>query len=483
MSTNQPQFCAQRERDVDIMEVDSTSGSSQVSTPSTVGARLPFTTNSAIVIASQLARYGFTLATWGVIARLLGPKVLGEVQVAYLVPGWVLLLTNLGLPIANIYFLSKRAYPLSRILGNVLLRWVIESCAVVPVLLLARGLVLKYVPLSTHVYFVVVGWIPLQILHSYLTSVLTAQMRFYQQFWINVVQGIVVMIAVLVAVVGFAMGTAGAVAGLVTATCAVVVLEVWFLRDGFAMQGMQPPFKLIRECLGFGIRGYFANLAQFVTYRFDSFIVSYLLGMSALGIYAAAYTVAEMFSYLPSCLATVVFPATAASSIAEANWRTARVSRIAFAFVVLASIVGAAVAPWLYPALLGSQFTYSFVLFWALLPGSVMLAGTKIITADLLGRGFPQYASRGSLSGMVAIVVLDVWLIPKYGLLAAALSSSLVYGCQAVYWVRCLGRVTGLKTRELLVVRGDDLSVIASLLLLRTRPIFVRVRSLLATTR
>jgi O-antigen/teichoic acid export membrane protein len=465
------------------MEIDSTSGSSQVSTPSPVGARLPFATNSAIVIASQLARYGFTLATWGVIARLLGPKVLGEVQVAYLVPGWVLLLTNFGLPLANIYFLSKRAYPLSRILGNVLLRWVIESCAVVPVLLLARGLVLKYVPLSTDVYFVVVGWIPLQILNSYLTSVLTAQMRFYQQFWINVVQGIAVMIAVLVAVVGLAMGTAGAVAGLVTATCAVVFLELWFLRDGFAMQGMQPPFKLIRECLGFGIRGYFANLAQFVTYRFDSFIVSYLLGMSALGIYAAAYTVAEMFSYLPSCLATVVFPATAASSIAEANWRTPRVSRISFAFVVLASIIGAAVAPWLFPAILGPQFTYSVVLFWALLPGSVMLAGTKIITADLLGRGFPQYASRGALSGMVAIVVLDAWLIPKYGLLAAALSSSLVYGCQAVYWVRCLGRVTGLKTSELLVVTGDDLSVITSLMLLQTRPICVRLRSLLVTTR
>jgi O-antigen/teichoic acid export membrane protein len=248
------------------------------------------------------------------------------------------------------------------------------------------------------------------------------------------------------------------------------------------MQGMQPSFKLIRECLEFGIRGYFANLAQFVTYRFDSFIVSYLLGMSALGIYAAAYTLAEMYSYLPSCLATVVFPATAASSIAEANWRTPRVSRISFAFVVLTSIIGGAVAPWLFPAILGPQFTYSVVLFWALLPGSVMLAGTKIITADLLGRGYPQYASRGALSGMVAIVVLDVWLIPKYGLLAAALSSSLVYGCQAMYWVRCLGRVTGLKTSELIVMTGDDLSIITHRLQLRTRPIFVRLRSLLATT-
>jgi O-antigen/teichoic acid export membrane protein len=464
------------------MEVGSRSGSDPVGTPAGGGARLPFATNVAIAIASQLVRYGFTLAAWGIIARLLGPKVLGEVQLAYLLPGWILLLTNFGLPLANIYFLSKQAYSLPQLLGNLILRWMLESCAVVPLLLLARGLVLKYVPLSTDAYLIVIVWIPIQILHSYLMSILTAQMRFYQQFWISVVQGMSVMAAVLVAVVGFGLDTAGVIAGLATATCAVVFLELWLLRNGFGMHGMQPPFKLFRECFRFGILGYFANLAQFVTYRFDSLIVSYLLGMSALGIYAAAYTVAEMFSYLPSCLATVVFPATAASSIAEANWRTARVSRIAFAFVVLASILGAAAAPWLYPAVLGSQFTYSVVLFWALLPGTIMLAGTKIITADLLGRGFPQYASRGAFAGMVAIVVLDVWLIPTYGLIAAALSSSLVYGCQAVYWIRCLGRVTGLKTSDLLVVAGDDLIAVRRVLSARTRPLRLRLRSLFAIT-
>jgi O-antigen/teichoic acid export membrane protein len=482
MSSNQRQFSAETQRGVETMAVESIYGSTQVSTKTSERARVPFSTNTALAIAAQIVRYGFTLATWTIIARLLGPKALGEVQAAYLVPGSVLLLTNFGLPIANIYFLSKRAYSLPQILGNVLLRWLIESCAVVPLLLLARGLVLKYIPLSTDVYFVVVAWIPLQILNSYLTSVLTAQMRFYQQLWISVAQGIAVLIAVLVAVVGLGLDAAGAVAGLAIATCIVVLLELWLVRDGCVMHGMQPPFTLIRECLRFGIRGYFANLAQFVTYRFDSFIISYLLGMSALGIYAAAYTVAEMFSYLPSCLATVVFPATAASTIEEANWRTARVSRMTFAFVVFASIIGAAVAPWIYPAILGSQFTYSVVLFWALLPGSIMLAGTKIITADLLGRGFPQYASRGSSCGMVAIVILDVFLIPRYGLMAAAVSSSVVYGCQAVYWVRCLVRVTGLKMSDLLVPAPGDLNAITGLLSARTRSLRLRLRSLLATT-
>ncbi len=459
------------------VEVAYTSGSSPVSTPTAVGSPVPFSTNTALLTASQLVRYGLIVATWALIARLLGPKALGEIQFAYLLPGLVLALTNFGLPLANIYFLGRRAYPLSRILGNVLLRWLIETCAVVPLLLLARGLILKYVPVSTEIYAAVICWTPLQTLNSYLISILTAQMRFYEQFWINLVQGGAVIIAVLVAVGPLGLGTVGAVSGLVAATCLVLLAELWFLRHGLVLHQLRPPVTLIRNCLRFGLRGYFANLAQLVTYRFDSFIVSHLLGVSALGLYAAAYTAAEMLLYFPTCLATVMFPATAASSIADANWRTARVSRLTFAFALLESIAGAAVVPWLLPAILGPRFTYSVVLFWALLPGIIMLAGAKIIVADLLGRGFPQLSSRGSLGGMVAIAILDVWLIPEYGLMAAALISSLVYGCQAVYWVRCLKRVTGMKASELLVMTRDDLRAVTTVVSVRTRPLGLRLRS------
>jgi len=432
-------------------------------------------------MASQVVRYGLTVATWAIIARLLGPKVLGEVQVAYLLPTWVLLWTNFGLPVANIYFLGRQIYPLSRMLGNVLLRWVIESCAVVPVLLLARGLVLRFVPVSTEIYAVIVCWIPLQILNSYLISILTAQMRFYEQFWINLVQGVAVIVSVMAAV-GLGFGAIGAVAGLVAATCITVLVELWLLRHGFVSNQLRPPSRLVRDCLRFGLRGYFANLAQFVTYRLDSFIVGYLLGMAALGLYAAAYTAAEMLFYLPSCLATVVFPATAASSIVEANSRTARLSRLTFAVILLGAVASAAVAPSLFPRVLGAKFAYSVVLFWVLLPGTVMLASTKILTADLLGRGFPQHASRGSLGGMVAIVVLDIWLIPRYGLMAAALSSSIVYACQAMYWIRSLQKISGIKTSALLFVTRDDLRAVTSLVSIQTRSIRLRVRSFFATT-
>jgi len=61
--------------------------------------------------------------------------------------------------------------------------------------------------------------------------------------------------------------------------------------------------------------------------------------------------------------------------------------------------------------------------------------------------------------------------------MAAALISSIVYGCQAVYWVTCLKRVSGMKTSELLVMTRDDLRVVKSVFSVRTSPLGLRLRS------
>jgi O-antigen/teichoic acid export membrane protein len=320
-------------------------------------------------------------------------------------------------------------------------------------------------------YYVIVLWIPLQILNSYLTSILTAQMRFAEQFWINLVQGSSVILFVFLVVSTLNSTVTGAIVALVAATVVTDVLQLWFVRYGIQRYEMWPSFQLMRCCLSFGLRGYFANLAQFVTYRFDSFIVGSMLGMSALGVYAGAYTASEILFYIPNCIATVVFPATAGSSTEAANWRTAAVCRMTFTFAFIAGLVGATTAHWLYPAILGDKFSYSTVLFWALLPGTVMLSGTKVMTADMLGRGFPQYASRGSIGAMILVAILDLCFIPRLGLIAAAIISSLVYGLQTAYYVSCFLRVTGLRLATLVLVTGDDLRILKGLVFAYTKPL------------
>jgi O-antigen/teichoic acid export membrane protein len=76
-------------------------------------------------------------------------------------------------------------------------------------------------------------------------------------------------------------------------------------------------------------------------------------------------------------------------------------------------------------------FSYSFLDAFTplliLLPGVVLLGAGKILTNDIAGRGFPQYNSITSGISLVATVLFDLIFIPKYGVVGAALASTLSY--------------------------------------------------------
>lgn len=63
----------------------------------------------------------------------------------------------------------------------------------------------------------------------------------------------------------------------------------------------------------------------------------------------------------------------------------------------------------------------------ALLPGVVLLGGAKVLTNEITGRGYPHYNSINAGLALVLTVVLDLVLIPRYGVLGAALASSIAY--------------------------------------------------------
>jgi O-antigen/teichoic acid export membrane protein len=60
------------------------------------------------------------------------------------------------------------------------------------------------------------------------------------------------------------------------------------------------------------------------------------------------------------------------------------------------------------------------------MPGVVALSISKILTSDLAGRGLLQYGAYSSAISLVATVVCDLLLIPKWGIAGAAVASNLL---------------------------------------------------------
>ena len=428
---------------------------------------LSFSANTVLTFVAQVSRNGLTALAWAVIARASGPKVLGEIQVTHLFSNAAIIFCNLGLPIAIIYFAGQKRYPLPMIVGNAVTWGIAASSGTIGLLWLGRSFFARLLPISPTLYLAGLAWILPLLLFYYLNSVLLAEKSFGQLVWISLIQGAANLIAVSVASFSLGFKVKGLILILMCATAFGVVLQLWFLRGAWKHAPLLPSLALIRDSLSLGLKGYFANMAQFMTYRFDSFIVGYISGSGPLGLYAVAYTIAEMLWYVPQIMALVLLPTTASSKPDEAKWRTAYVCRLALLIGLLSGAGCFVAAPWLIPAFLGAKFKYSVLLLWLLLPGTIAFVYAKILSAHLTGSGHPEYASWGSFFSLIATLVLDVLLIPRFGVIAAAAISSIVYAAQAAYLIGYFRRTTGVAIGSILIPRRADWIRLKELNLLR----------------
>ncbi len=428
----------------------------------------PFAQNTGLAFVSQVVRYGLMTAAWAIVARVSGAGGLGQIQLAYTFCAWMVLLLGFGIPVANIYYIGRRIYSASAVIGNSVFVIAGQTVLVLAVLLGLRRYLIRLVPLSPPVYHMLLLWIPLQLVSAQLTSILSARKQFAELCWINIAQG--GFLAVTLCAAALLRGSVPALlACLVGATGVSILLQLWFLRSHVAIAHFAPSPVLLRDSAAMGMQGYLANLSQAFTYRLDTFVVSYYLGSSILGIYAIAYSTGEMLWYLPSTLATVLLPTTAGSSDAVANLRTARLCRLLTFFGLIGGVGVALLAPWVLPLIAGPTFSASVPLLWALLPGIVLFMVEKVVSADLTGRGYLKYASYGSLIAFSSTMVLDLLLIPRYGVMAAAVSSSVVYIAETIYLLNRFVAVSGVRYRDLFLFTWSDLRLAKDVLF--TRPV------------
>jgi O-antigen/teichoic acid export membrane protein len=168
-------------------------------------------------------------------------------------------------------------------------------------------------------------------------------------------------------------------------------------------------------------------MLQFFNYRLDIFILNFFLGPANVGIYIVSVKLAELLWYLPNAVSFVIFPKAAASSPEEMNVFTPRVFGITLALTALGALGLVLVGRPVIRFLFSSAFVGAYVPMLILLPGVVLLGGSKVLTNEIAGRGYPHYNSVNAGLSLVLTVVLDLVLIPRYSVLGAALASSIAY--------------------------------------------------------
>lgn len=200
---------------------------------------------------------------------------------------------------------------------------------------------------------------------------------------------------------------------------------------------------LARRMVGTGLRYQLGMLALSMFVRVDVLILNALAPGSPVGIYTVAISVGEVTYVATNALAQVVLSNQAEQGLDGARDLTVRSTRISV--VTTVPLLGATclAAPWLVPALYGTDYRGSVPVIFALAPGVLAISASRSIPQYLLRLGRPWLVSATALLALMTNVVLNLLLIPRWGVLGCAYASSAGWltlaGCQVAWFIRATG--------------------------------------------
>jgi O-antigen/teichoic acid export membrane protein len=413
---------------------------------------------SATFFVTSILIFGLRFATSIVVARTLGVEGKGIYVLVLTVSSLLLLGLNLGVSGAFTYYTASNQFKPAELFAFAVLLSLAISAIGGAIFWLAYRPLLEgtfLIGTSPNQMVLVMISLPISLLMTFLASILLGLQQIVAYNAINVINyGTNLLFQVASALLGG--GVTGAILAWL-ASSALALLATLYLSRSFATLDFRSVGKILRPAFSYGIKNYVANLLTFFNYRLDSFLVNFISGPVSVGLYTTGVTMAELLWYIPNSLSSTLFPKVSGLDKEVATRITAQSCRQAMLVSLPLAVVFGAAGIFLIPFFYGAAFAPSVAPFLWLLPGILSMAVSKILTANLSGRGKPQYATYTSGITVAATVALDVALIPSMGIIGAAIASSIAYTASALLSVIWFNHENQTSWRQVLVPTPADL--------------------------
>ncbi len=246
---------------------------------------------------------------------------------------------------------------------------------------------------------------------------------------------------------------------LVALGATALAILVFARREGIL--GGPPDRALLVEELRFGSRSIAGSLAERLQFRVDAFVVNAVLGVRATGVYSVTSGLAETLWYVPNALGTVMF-SRAVGGVADAGRVAAVLTRTTIAVALVTAVPAFILGPRVVRFVYGSQFVDAGVALRAILPGIVMYSVVAVLSRYVTGRGRPGTTTLIMLAGLALNVAANLVLVPRLGIVGAAVSSSISYTVTAAITLAVFVRLSGRGWAETLVLRPSDVRALVA---------------------
>jgi O-antigen/teichoic acid export membrane protein len=398
------------------------------------------------------------------LAHVLGPTQFGQYAVATLLPGVLAVLLNLGIWSASVYALGRGASVHVVLRWNLRLGFGIVVCGVALSALLVAGASEHIFPgVPPQLLWIATCGFPVAWFYQSMTSVLHGKQDFRRYTLATLTNPAAALVAAILLVWAADLRASGAVAAWAGGQTCGLLLAAWCVWRHCTVEARNPRVDSEeRPDLKYGLKAYLANLLAFLNYRLDILLVNFFVGPAEAGIYTVAVRVAEQLWLISNSAAVVLLPRLAGLHSAEETRR--RLTPVIARWIILAglgmAITLALISGWIVPLAFGAEFAQSAAVLMWLLPGVVAYMCVMVLSPDLAARGRPDLNGWAAGVSLAVSTVGNLLLIPVYGVVGAALASTLAYVMACVITIVYYTRLSHNRARDLLRVGRTDWEIV-----------------------
>lgn len=269
---------------------------------------------------------------------------------------------------------------------------------------------------------------PFTLLLSIVFGLLAGLRKMIYFSYVNISHVFLIFLFILIFVLA-GVGVRGAVLGYVLAEIVIVCIFIILIRKyiHFTVHAYKQTTK---KLISFGSRMVGANALNLITNHVDILLIGYFLTATDVGYYSIAVALANLISFVPSSIQRVTYPAT--SEYWSKNNRAGLIKMIdksmkySACFLLLVGLGMGFYAKEIIAGVFGKEFIYAALPLCVLLIARVARGSTVVpIGGSLAAVGRPDLSFKANSISSAVNVVLNVLLIPAFGILGAALATSI----------------------------------------------------------
>lgn len=426
--------------------------------------------DAAGIFVAAVSQYAVIFAANALLSRALGPEGRGIYYAPVLAAVTLLAFCKLGLDQVNVFLLGTRGLPPARLIGQngyvslwagllgcsgtMALHWLMPSVfGETPVLfLLLAGLT---IPFGIHA----------QLSGGVLSLIGQPTWQYRAGLAGAIVQ--ILLLAGLIAA-GHARPGTVLVVGLIAALATWIVMNWPLARIRAHWYVVDTP--LLKETLRSSLVLHVGMLLLFLHLRLDLFMVKAWLGTEALGHYSLTVMLGETLPLATEAVALAILPGQVVNTLPEAGARALRASRATIALGLVFALAWVVFGAPLIRLIFGAEFLPSYIPLVVLLPGMVLMGAQRTCGAPALRAGRPGILVAIYAASLACNVALNIWWIPRWGLVGASAASSVSYVVCTNLFLLWTARLAGTPFyRALTPDRADWNAVTAALRQFRIR--------------